>query len=222
VVELDPSNASAHNVIGVIYSRESLWQKCIPEFQKAIQLKPSSDAYTSLGTAYFYAGQDAQAIQMFAKAAEMDPNKVVVIGNLADAYRHAGQWEKAEATYDRAIELAYKQLEVNPADAATLGNLALFYARKGGTPKALEVIQRARSINGADNQLMYDEAVVDALAKRTREALNALDRSLENGYSLEEARRDPDLASVRALPGFSDLLKKLALKWKGGASGTLQ
>ncbi len=209
VAELDPRNASVHNAMGIIYFRQSLWRKSIPEFQKVIALRPTSDAYTNLGTAYFFIGRYSEAIPIFEKAVEIDPNKVLLIGNLADAYRQAGQREKAQAAYDRAIERGYEQLEVNPRDAATLGNLALYYARKGGAAKALAVIAQARSIDGADNQLMYDEAVVDALAGHTQDALAALKRALDNGYSVQEARQDPDLATVRALPECQALLKKL-------------
>jgi tetratricopeptide (TPR) repeat protein len=145
---------------------------------------------------------------MFEKAVEMDPNDPVLVGNLADEYRQAKLTEKAQEAYDRAIQLAYRQLQINPRDAKTLGSMALYHAREGKLPEALEFIHRARTYDASDNQLMYDEAVVDALAGRVQDAMTALQRALGNGYSVEEARSDPDLAKVRALPGFAYLLKK--------------
>lgn len=216
VVDLDPTRASAHNAIGIIYARHSPWQKCIPEFQRAIQLKPSADIYTNLATAYFNAGHYAESVPLFEKAVQLNPTEVVTVGNLADSYRQAKQLGKARATYDRAIALAYKQLEVNPKDSATLGFLALFYAKTGAAAKAQEVITRARAINAANSQLMYDEALVDALAGHAQESLKALARALENGYSLEEASQDPDLASVRVLPGFKGLVTKATSKRTNG------
>lgn len=208
VAELDPTNAAAHNAMGIIYARHDHWEKCIPEFQESIHLKPSANAYTNLATAYFNAGHYAESIPLFEKAVGLNPSDVVVVGNLADAYRQAKQYEKMQTTYDRAIELAYKQLEVNPNDAAVMGNLALFYAKKGGKSKALEIISLARAINPANSQLMYDEALVDALADRKDDSLKALARALQNGYSVQEARKDPDLSGVRALAGFDELSKK--------------
>jgi serine/threonine protein kinase/tetratricopeptide (TPR) repeat protein/TolB-like protein len=208
VAELDPANASVHNQMGIIYARQSLWDNAITEFKKAIQLHPSPTAYNSLATAYFYAGRHAEAISMFEKAVEMDPTDPVLVGNLADEYRQAKLKEKAQEAYDRAIQLAYRQLQINPRDAKTLGSLALYHAREGKLAEALEFIRRARTYDASDNQLMYDEAVVYALAGRTQDALTALQRALGNGYSVEEARSDPDLATVRALPRFADLLKK--------------
>ena len=55
---------------------------------------------------------------------------------------------------------------------------------------------------------MYDEAVIDTLAGHPEEALKALDPALASGYSVGEARSDPDLKALRGLPGFEDVLRK--------------
>ena len=208
VTELDPSAAAAYNNIGAVYHRQSKWDDSLPAFRKALELKPSSDAYSNVGTTLFFLGRYREAITMLEKAVQMNPNQESAVGNLADAYRQNQQWEKAQATYDRAIELTYQQLEVNPQDASALGDLAVYYAKKGGTTKALQLISRARAIDGADNSLMYDEAVIDTLAGHAEEALKALDRALASGYSVGEARSDPDLKALRGLPGFEDVLRK--------------
>ncbi len=207
-VELNPSAASSFSNMGVIYLHEGKWKDCIAMSQKAIELRPAATAYTNLGSGYFYLGQYPEAIAADEKAVQMSPDQQMMVGNLADAYRQAGQWEKAQSTYDHAIELAYRQLEINPRDASALGSLALYYARKGGTAQALELIARARSIDSSDDTLMYDEAIVNALAGRTQDALRALGRAVANGYSVEYARSEPDLKSIRSLPGFEDSLAK--------------
>jgi len=208
VIELDPSGATGYNDLGAVYFRQSRWNECIPAFRKAIELKPSYDAYSNLGTALFYLGRYPEAIAMFEKAVTMNPNQEVAVANLADAYRQAGQWAKSQASYDRAIELIYGELEVNPQDASALGDLAMCYAKKGGVPKALQLVSRARAIDAADNALMYDEAVIDALAGRKSAAIEALKKATKSGYSVEEARDDPDLKALRSLPGFDDALGK--------------
>lgn len=208
-MELNPSAASPYNNMGVIDLHEGRWNECISLLRKGIELKPSFSAYANLGTAYFYLGRYPEAIAMDLKSVAMSPDHQLVVGNLADSYRQAGQWEKAQATYDRAIELAYRQLEVNPRDASALGSLALYYARKGGTAQALQLIGRARSIDASDDTLMYDEAIVDVLAGRSPEALKALERALENGFSVEVVRSEPDLKSLHSLPEFEQLLAKV-------------
>ena len=206
VIELEPDNAAGHNSIGAVYMRESKWQDSIPAFQKAVELRPFWRYFSNQGVAYFYMGNYAQAAAMFEKAADMNGNEQLVVGNLADAYRWLGDRNKASKTYDRAIGLAYKAYQVNPRDAANLGSLALYYAKKGDVSLALEFIRRARSINKDETALMYKEALVFALTGKPDEALNALRQTLTHGYSVQEAKNDPELTSLRTRPEFGQLL----------------
>ena len=210
-IEINPGAVSPYISMSGIYLRQGRWDDGISVLRKVIELKPSFNAYTNLGTAYFYLGRYPEAIEMNKKAVEMNPDDQILVGNLADAYRQAGEWETAQAMYTRAIELAYRELEVNPRDATALGALAVYYARKGekrGKEQALQLIARARSIDPSDDDLMYDEAIVNVLAGRTREALKALQRALENGFSAGVVRSEPDFKSISSLPAFHHLLAK--------------
>jgi serine/threonine protein kinase/tetratricopeptide (TPR) repeat protein len=212
VTELEPDNFFGYANIGAIYFQQGKYNECIPAFQKALQLKPHFAIYSNIGTAYFYLKRYGEAVKMFEKAVEMNPNQQVAVGNLADAYRLAGQQETAQATYDKAIALAYKDLQVNPRDAETMAFLALYYARKGDLTPAVNFIKRARSINQADVNLMYKEAIVDALAGRPSDALEHLRGAFEKGYSTEEAESEPDFSSLRSSPEFQKLIDKYSRK----------
>ena len=208
VVELDPNNAGGYNEIGSVYTRQNRWADSIPEFQHSLALKPTSDAYGNLGTAYFFLDRYSQAADIFEKAVGETPNDVWLQGNLADAYRQAKRGAAAAKAYDRAIQMAYERLRVNPHDPPMLGLLATFDAKNGNAPKALELIAQARAIDASDSQLMYWEAVIFALAGRPSDAMHSLDRALSNGYSVHEARHDPDLSSLQHDPAFQSLLKQ--------------
>jgi hypothetical protein len=56
--------------------------------------------------------------------------------------------------------------------------------------------------------MLYSQAVVYCLADRKTESLNTLDAALQKGYSLEEAKNDPELAELQKLPQFEALVKK--------------
>jgi tetratricopeptide (TPR) repeat protein/TolB-like protein len=212
VTELEPDNAFGYANIGAIYFQEGKYNDCIPAFQKALQLQPTFATYSNIGTAYFYLKRYAAAVKMFEKAVEMNPNQQVAVGNLADAYRLAGQQEKARATYDNAIALAYKDLQVNPREAGTMGFLALYYARKGDLTRAADFIHRARSINPADVNLIYKEAIIDMLADRRSDALATLRAAFEKGYSTEEAESEPDFDTLHSSPEFQKLIDKYSHK----------
>jgi hypothetical protein len=53
---------------------------------------------------------------------------------------------------------------------------------------------------------MYKEALVFALTGKPDEALNALRQTLAHGYSVQEAKNDPELTSLRTRPEFGQLL----------------
>ena len=207
-VELNPKDWSGYNNVGAVYYIQGRWKDCIPYFEKAIALQPTFDAYSNLGTAYFELGRYPEAVKMSETAVDLNPNSSEALRNLAQAYSRAGQKEKALPTYDRAISAAYNELQVNPRKADAMGTLAMCYAAKGELSRAQQFIQSARSVDGANSQLMYFEAVVLSRQGHPQEAFNALQRALQNGESLSEVINDPDLAAVRQLPEFKSLAKK--------------
>jgi tetratricopeptide (TPR) repeat protein len=140
---------------------------------------------------------------MFEKAVEMNQNDSMLTGNLADAYRWSGQPDRARGTYERAVALGFKQLQVNPRDSNVMDQLSLYYAKKGDAIQAVDFIRRARAINPTDVNMIYDQAVVYTLTGRPAEALNSLREALQKGYSLQEAKNDPELASLQGRPEFA-------------------
>jgi len=206
VIELEPENSYGYLNVGVTYFQQGKYEESLPYFQKSLQIQPDDKTYSDLGTAYFYLKRYSESVPMFEKAVQMSPNVERFTGNLADAYRWSGQREKANATYDKAIALAYKELAVNPRNSDTMGSLALYYAKKGMPAQALNFIQRARSINKEDVDLVYTAAVVEALANHPDDALKLLREAFTRGYSAQEASSDPELNSLRNSPEFEKLL----------------
>jgi tetratricopeptide (TPR) repeat protein/DNA-binding winged helix-turn-helix (wHTH) protein len=207
ITELEPSNIDGYENVGAVYLLMGKWNECIPFYREALRLQPSFVTYSNLGTAYFYLHRYKDALRMFEKATEMNPNDEVVAGNLADAYRWSGQREKGLQAYQRAIALAYKELEVNPQNATAMQSLALYYAKKGESDQALDFIRRARSIDPNSAQIIYNAAVVNTLAGHPDEALRVLREALKRGFSAVEAGADPELESLKARPEFQKLVK---------------
>ena len=205
ITELDPGRAEGWGAVGAAYFQMGRWSESLTKFKKAVDLQPKATFYSNLGTAYYYLGRYDEAAKVFEVAVSMEPNNGNLLVNLADAYRWFGQKTKAAATYDRAISLAYKSIALNPKDSEALGNLAVSYAKKGDSQRASKFIARARSIDPNDNALMYEEATIQALAGRTKEAQTSLAEALRNGYPMQEARSDPEFKMLRDLPAFNRL-----------------
>src|SRR5260221_8269938 len=212
VTQLEPENAAGYDNIGNVYSSMGKYEESIAVYQKALQIQPYSGTYSNLATSFFYLKRYSEAVTMFEKAVEMNPGNELYTGNLGDAYRWAGQKDKANVTYDKAISLAYKQLQVNPWDAATLGHMALYYAKKGDTAQGKEFIKRARVIDPSDVTSLYISAVVDTIANDPKPAVAALRAALQKGFAVRDMEAEPEFAPLRLSPEYQALVKEFSPK----------
>jgi serine/threonine protein kinase/tetratricopeptide (TPR) repeat protein len=214
IVELAPEINFGYENVGAVYFSQGKFKEAISYFQKGLAITPNPNLYSNIGTAYFYLQRYAESVPMFEKAVAMSPKDEQLTGNLADAYRWNGQKEKSLTTYDKAIALAYKDLQVNSKNASTMGDLAGYYAKKGERAQSIEWISRARSIDPNSVNLLYQAAIVHALAKRPEDALMDLREAFQKGYSTEQARTDPEFGSLQHRPEFADLLAEFGTSRK--------
>ena len=90
------------------------------------------------------------------------------------------------------------------------------YARPGGglrlgqRQEATERARRASTIDPGDSGVLYNVGCVHALAGSTDEALDHLDKAIQNGFGQREwVENDSDWDAVRNEPRFQALLRKL-------------
>lgn len=207
VSELQPDSPTGWANAGAAYYRLGKYNETLQNFQKAIDIEPKAFYYSQMGVAYFFLGHYNDSAKMFGIAVQKNPNQAGYRMNLADALRWARQPDRASATYDQAIALAFTAIEVNPKDTDALGILAICYAKKKDDAHALQYIRQARQLDSKDNDLMYKEATIHALGGRTSDALASLTEAIRNGYSLDEAKSDPELKDLRRSPEFDKLSK---------------
>lgn len=210
VIELAPEIGFGYYNVGTTYGNQGKFKEAIIYWEKAMAIAPDPDLYSNIGTAYFYLQRYAESVPKFEKAVAMNPNDETNVGNLADAYRWNGQKDKSVATYDKAIALAYRQLQVNPRDALTMSHLAGYYAKKGDRLQSTEWMGRARSLDPNGIELIYEAAIVHALANRREDALKDLREAFQKGASVEQARIEPEFNSLRQGPEFANLLAEFS------------
>ena len=143
--------------------------------------------------AFFYTkqGEDAEALQVFAKALEADP------GN-AEAWLEKARSEARTLDFDTALEDLDKAEEagVESEQLTEIGKLrGRLLVRSGESEKALEVWRGLLEKNADDEELhedviellvdegLYDEAIKasEALTERTRDPYRKVQRQLVTG-----------------------------------------
>ncbi len=201
VIALAPDNYRGYSNLGGIYLLQGRYTEAAPLFQQALAIQPTADAYSNLGSTYYYLRDFQRSAAAFAEAVKRDDQDFVMWGNLANAeVRVPGRRSEAANAYRRAIGLAERDLQVNPRDTRVLADLADYYSMTGDSSKALDYIHHALALGSSDASVMFKAAQVYDQLGQTELAITCLLRALDLGYSLTMARDMPVFDNLRSDP----------------------
>jgi tetratricopeptide (TPR) repeat protein len=94
------------------------YSEAIPLLQRSLSIRPTADALSNLGTAYFQMQQYAESTANFEEAVKLDQKNYIMWGNRGDAYYWTpGRRPEASNAYGTAIALVEEDLRLNPHDA---------------------------------------------------------------------------------------------------------
>lgn len=117
---------------------------------------------------------------------------------------------KTHELLDFEITFYEKLLRAYPDFVDVLTPLGDAYTRRGLYEKGLQVDLRLLALRGHDPLTWYNLACSYSLLNRVEEAVKALRRAFELGYSdLAYLKKDPDLANVRNSESFRQLVATL-------------
>jgi tetratricopeptide (TPR) repeat protein len=186
----DPSSAEAAYGLGSAYFQEGKNTEARECFERATKLVAAysdtlPNAWNNLGLLATREGRTNEAIPFFQKALRINPDYLIALDNLGNAYRQQKQWDEARQTLERAVAVA-------PQDPEANYSLGMVYAQLNETNRAYEYLQQAL-------KLRPDYA----------EALNNL-----GVLYLRTGRRDHAVASfkecIRVAPTFDQCYLNLA------------
>jgi tetratricopeptide (TPR) repeat protein len=149
LARLQPRNALAHRILGSIYLGRRQYDKAMPAFRKALDLKPG-DPLLLLAVAQLHLWQDdpEKALEvMDPLIAHLPPERADSLNSRGDIYRSLGRLDEAAKDYERLIELQPKEQD------AYIG-LALVRARQGKAEEAKACYERMVAAN-PDSAAVY-------------------------------------------------------------------
>jgi eukaryotic-like serine/threonine-protein kinase len=209
VVSLAPDSFTGYYNLGGVRILQGRYDEAIPLLERSLSIRPTADARSNLGTAYFQMRRYAESAANFEEAVKLDEKNYVMWGNLGDAYYWApGRRPAAAAAYGAAIALGKEQLRVNPHDAELLSYLATYHAMRGERKPALENLEASLRLQPRNPDLLFNAGIAYQELGDTNRALDALERAVSLGVSPEMLRDTPNFDVLRDNPRFLSLIRR--------------
>jgi serine/threonine protein kinase/tetratricopeptide (TPR) repeat protein len=210
-LDLAPELAETHASRGFALTLSGDYPGAVREFETAIRLNPNLyEAHYLYARAHMQEGKLEEAVRQFMEAARLRPEDYQALLLVQGPLRGLGRHEEVQKVLRAGLQLAEKHLELNPDDARALylGGTAL--VQLGERERALDWAGRARSANESDSLVLYNVACVYALGGLKDEALECLEKAVQNGFGHGGwIDHDSDLDSLRGDPRFEALKKRL-------------
>jgi predicted O-linked N-acetylglucosamine transferase (SPINDLY family) len=140
LLEIDPRNADALHLLGVIAHQTGHHQSAVDMICQAIELKPDyAEAYSNLGLALKELKQLDIALASFEKAVELKPDYAEAYSNRGNVLRELKQLDAALISYNKTIELKPTYAEAYYNRGAALQDLKQFDAALVSYNRAIEL-----------------------------------------------------------------------------------
>jgi eukaryotic-like serine/threonine-protein kinase len=180
-VQIDSSYAPAYAGLGEAYwigyqqlNRGNDWLNQASEnCKKALALNPRlADAQTCLGNVSFGTGKYEEAVALYQRALELDPDSEYALGQLADAYQKLNNLGSAEAAYKKAIAL-------RPNYWGVYSGLGAFYAGQARYAEAADMYRKVVALAPDNYRGHSNLGGIYLLQGHYQEAISELNRSIE-------------------------------------------
>jgi tetratricopeptide (TPR) repeat protein len=136
-IQLNPTNASLHNSLGVAYDRASRLDDALTQFDEAIKLDPTNvNAHKNRGLILSRKGRSPEGIAEFETALKLKPDDADIHTELGNALGRAGRVDDALPHFQKAVQL-------DPTVAAAHNGLGAGLQEKGRTDEAIVHFQEA-------------------------------------------------------------------------------
>jgi serine/threonine-protein kinase len=198
VVLLAPDSFTGYYNLGAVRLSQSKYEEAIPLLERSLSIRPTPDALSNLGTAYFQMRRYEDSAAKYEEAVKLDDKNYILWGNLGDAYYWTpGKRSNAIAAYGRAVALAEEQFRINSHDGQLLGALAEYHAMRGERQIALDYLNRSLKLQPNNPVLLFNAGVVYQQIGESGRALGALERAVSLGIPPQMIRDTPNFEALR-------------------------
>ena len=206
---LSPDNSRPLNNLAIVYMDLGRFAEARATLEKSIAILPNYSNYSNLGTVLLEQGEYSQAASMYQRSIELDPASYLAYANLASALLWGpGGEQKARPVFQKAIDLAENYRKSRPTDARVIADLASYYASVGNSEKSIPLAKQALALEPENPQILFRAGESYEILHQRDRALYWIGKAVERGFPLAYINRSPELAQLRADPGFSPIVNR--------------
>jgi len=211
---LDPNLASAHAAQAALHAANRRWAEAEQAYERAYQSNPADtnvlDAYGSFRRDV---GQYAEAVRLFERSAELNPNARQV--QLGISYRYAKNYDAAAAAFRQAIDLS-------SIDAIAYIQLAVVEIHRGNHEESLRQLTTAEQLygNGAPSTRLAQIALAYAHLNRPQDVERLFDELQERDRASNNSVGDDTWVTLYlALGDYDQAFQRLEALLNASAGG---
>jgi predicted O-linked N-acetylglucosamine transferase (SPINDLY family) len=183
LIEVDPKNADAFHLLGVIAYQTGRYQDAIELIDTAIAINPSfAIFYSNRGNALQELKQFDAAVTSFQKAISVNPNYVEAYFNLGNAFKELKKFDAAVRSFDVAIAMKPDYAEAHSNRGNALMELMQFDAAVLSFEKAIAIKPDYAEAYSNRGNAMYQLKQFDAAVASNDQAIK-LKPELAEAYS---------------------------------------
>ena len=177
--------------------------------EKAVELDPNNfTGIWTLGRIYHSTDRDKEAIALYKKVINLNPDFYSAYLDLRSSYERLGMKSEYEQTLHQALELYPRYLSQHPDDARAHILYATDLAQVGRLDEAKIESTKALELSPNDALMQYNGACFYARMGESKQAINYLDKAIKTGWeNFEWMKRDTDLDSIRNEPDYLKLIE---------------
>jgi tetratricopeptide (TPR) repeat protein/peroxiredoxin len=203
----DPSSAEALYGLGSVYLKQEKTSAARENFERATRLQASypdtlANAWNNLGLLATREGRTAAAIPYFVEALKLNPDHLIALENLGNAYRQQKNWDEARTVLERAAAVA-------PQDAEANYSLGMVFAQLNDTDRAYEYLQRALQSRPDYPEALNNLGVLYLRTGRRDEAVASFEKCISVAPAFDQSYMN--LARVYTLEGSPDKARNVLL-----------
>jgi len=163
--------------LGQYYRENKLYDKALPNINKAISLKPSASLYNSRGKIYFDSNKRDLAIQDYNAGIQLGDKNPKTLGeihvNRGAALASTGQLDQAIIDFNEGLTL-------DPTQLNGYSNRGLYHFQTRQYEKAIADQTSYLKINPLNYEMYYERAISKAAMGRYPEAIQDFDIAIEH------------------------------------------